>query len=64
MGRVRCNLGVWPTMVIAGFGMAGVGLCVTTARAQNPSSYSPVVIQEDFETTMARMKAAKPAVMK
>ncbi len=29
-----------------------------------PSSYSPVVIKEDFESTMARMKAAKPAIMK
>ncbi|WP_456409130.1 cytochrome B6 [Caldithrix abyssi] len=28
------------------------------------SSYSPVVIKEDFATTMARMKAAKAAVMK
>jgi len=32
--------------------------------AGNPSSYSPVVVKEDFATTMARMKAAKPAVMK
>ncbi|OHB76486.1 MAG: cytochrome B6 [Planctomycetes bacterium RBG_16_55_9] len=29
-----------------------------------PTSYAPVVITEDFETTMARMAAAKPAVMK
>ena len=28
------------------------------------SSYSPVVIKESFETIMARMKAAKPEVMK
>src|SRR5436305_4396989 len=27
------------------------------------SSYMPVVIQEDFATTLARMTAAKPAVM-
>jgi len=36
--------------------------------AQSPlkgeSSYSPVVIKESFEAIMARMKAAKPAVMK
>jgi cytochrome c peroxidase len=35
--------------------------------AQQPptksSSYAPVVIKEDFATTMARMKAAKPEVM-
>jgi cytochrome c peroxidase len=37
-------------------------------HAQQPpaktSSYAPVVINEDFATTMARMKAAKPGVMK
>jgi cytochrome c peroxidase len=36
-------------------------------HAQQPpaksSSYAPVVITEDFATTMARMKAAKPGVM-
>ena len=32
--------------------------------AQSPSSYAPVVIKESFETIMARMKAAKPEVMK
>ena len=34
------------------------------AQQQPPSSYSPVVIQEDFATIMNRMKQAKPAVMK
>lgn len=29
-----------------------------------PSSYAPVVIEEDFAVTMARMKAAKAAIMK
>ena len=29
-----------------------------------PSSYSPVVITEDFESVMAKMKAAKPEIMK
>ncbi len=29
-----------------------------------PSSYSPVVIKEDFESIMVRMKAAKPGIMK
>lgn len=32
--------------------------------AQSPSSYSPVVIKESFDTIMGRMKAAKPEVMK
>jgi len=31
---------------------------------KKPSSYSPVVITEDFASIMARMKAAKPEVMK
>lgn len=29
-----------------------------------PSSYAPVVVTEDFDSIMARMKAAKPEVMK
>ena len=32
--------------------------------AQKPSSYSPVVIKEDFASTMARMKAEKAGIMK
>ncbi len=34
------------------------------APLKGESSYSPVVIKESFETIMARMKAAKPEVMK
>ena len=34
------------------------------AQQKQPSSYSPVVIQEDFETILNRMKQAKPEVMK
>ena len=44
--------------------IAAIGLAFTKARAGNPSSYSPVVVKEDFEATMTRMKAAKPEVMK
>lgn len=35
-----------------------------TSWAETPSSYSPVVIKEAFETTKTRMEAAKPEVMK
>ena len=56
--------GVWPLIATVGLAMATLGPPLKQAMAQNPSSYAPVVIQEDFETTMARMKAAKPAVMK
>jgi cytochrome c peroxidase len=38
-------------------------LVVATAGA-NETSYAPVAITEDFDSTMARMKAAKPDVMK
>ena len=40
--------------------------CVTAVVAQDkkPSSYSPVVIQEDFASVMKRMSAAKAGVMK
>ena len=41
---------------------------VCVAHAENggpkPSSYAPVVITEDFSTTMNRMQEAKPTVMK
>lgn len=37
---------------------------VTWLRAETPTSYSPVVITEDFKDIMARMSAAKPAIMK
>jgi cytochrome c peroxidase len=53
-------------------GLTGVSLVLIVLAistfAQTPlkgeSSYSPVVIKESFEAIMARMKAAKPAVMK
>src|ERR1022692_3164155 len=49
--------------------MLAVGLVLTLGAllAQEPgkksSSYSPVVIQEDFASVMSRMSAAKPAIM-
>ena len=58
--------------VIKYFGLAAVLLLMSVLTistfAQSPSkgesSYSPVVIKESFESIMARMKAAKPEVMK
>ena len=35
----------------------------TLSAQQPPTSYSPVVMQEDFGKTVARMSAAKPQVM-
>lgn len=46
-GALLCSLA--PSLVIA--------------QQAPPSSYSPVVIQEDFSATMQRMSAAKPEVM-
>lgn len=48
---------------LVGLAVLGIGLTLTQAWADDPSSYSPTVIKEDFETTMARMAAAKPEVM-
>jgi cytochrome c peroxidase len=45
--------------------MVGVqSLAYAKPAEEKPTSYSPVVIKEDFATIMARMKAAKPKVMK
>ena len=46
---------------VLGFGLV-VGLGVVSL-AEVPSSYSPVVIKESFADTMARMSAAKAAIM-
>jgi cytochrome c peroxidase len=47
-------------------GLIGVliGLGVADAQPPKPSSYMPVIINDDFATVMARMKAAKADVMK
>ena len=59
------KMGKWIGML--GVSLALIALAISTF-AQPPlkgeSSYSPVVIKESFETIMARMKAAKPEVMK
>ena len=39
-------------------------LSVSAQEPKRNSSYAPVDIKEPFETIMARMKAAKPDVMK
>ena len=47
--------------------MTAVSLTAGTVLAEEaapPSSYSPVVIKEDFASVMNRMKSAKPEVMK
>ncbi len=56
---------VSPTGVALGLGLAVLApSLLLRAQQPRPSSYSPVVIQESFETIMQRMSEAKPAVMK
>jgi cytochrome c peroxidase len=62
--RARMLVRVWVPVTGAAILIAGVGLPLAGVRAEKPSSYAPVVMKEDFAATMARMKAAKPEVMK
>jgi len=50
-------------LLVAGFSTL-VAILPSRVRAERPSSYAPVVVREDFNTTMARMSAAKAEVMK
>lgn len=56
--------GMWSVAAAVALGIGVVGVLFTTALAENPSSYAPVVVKEDFAATMARMAAAKQEVMK
>jgi len=52
--------------LLCGLLAAVLTLCGVAYAQEAPtkrSSYAPVVIQEDFATTLARMTAAKPAIM-
>ena len=60
----RHHFGMLVAVAVVAAVLAGVGLPAMQALAENPSSYAPVVVKEDFAATMARMEAAKPAVMK
>lgn len=57
----RCVRGVMAAIVIC---VAGSALLPPLVWADTPSSYAPVVIQEDFKAAMERMAAAKPAIMR
>jgi hypothetical protein len=56
---VLCR-GITPAILVVGL-VSFAFLCAPCAGAdeKRPSSYSPVVIPEDFEKTVARMEAAK-----
>jgi cytochrome c peroxidase len=53
-------------IVLVCIGIVIVAFTFSYGQGANPkpSSYSPVVMKEDFESVMARMKAAKPEIMK
>ena len=51
------------SLVVAGL-LAAVGAGNAQEPGKGATSYSPVDIREDFATTMARMKAARPEIMK
>jgi cytochrome c peroxidase len=52
----------WAGAAVLGLGMSA--LVSTKAADKVPSSYSPVVVTEKFDSILARMTAAKPEVMK
>ena len=59
--RSRSNWGKTAALVV-GLVLA-LGALLAQEAGKKSSSYSPVVIQEDFATVMSRMSAAKPAIM-
>jgi cytochrome c peroxidase len=54
----------WIGLVVILIVMTILGVVYAQETGKRPSSYSPVVIQEDFASIMARMKGEKSAVMK
>ena len=59
----RSRLLVWVTVTACCSVFLSAGLLFGQAE-KKPSSYSPVVITEPFDSIMNRMKAAKPDIMK
>ncbi len=53
----------WAKPTILATGLA-TGVCLLLAQDKLPSSYAPVDIHEALASTMARMSAAKPDIMK
>ena len=51
-------------MVLGVVLLFSLAACAEQVAKRGKTSYAPVAIQEDFDTTMARMKAAKADVMK
>ncbi|MFC2130063.1 cytochrome B6 [Bacteroidota bacterium] len=51
-------------IIIAVFTFLIIALCILFAQQKVKNSYAPVVVTEQFSDVMAKMKAAKPAIMK
>jgi cytochrome c peroxidase len=60
-----CHLRAKLAVAVLGVSMLGATSwnCSALLAQQPPNSYAPVVMQEDFEKTVAKMSAAKPAIM-
>jgi len=54
----------WIGLFMLATALIALGIVYAQESGKKPSSYSPVVITEDFATIMSRMKAAKPEVTK
>jgi len=63
MKNIRSQCG-WALLVIFTIVLTGLGALYAQDTGRKSSSYSPVKITEDFASTMERMMAEKPAVMK
>jgi cytochrome c peroxidase len=61
--RKQQSLRATARVLAATFIVTSLGVAITEAVAQRPTSYAPVAGKEDFQKTMARMKAAKADVM-
>src|ERR1039457_5719359 len=59
--RFRANWGR-AAVLVAGLVLA-LGTLLAQEAGKKSSSYSPVVIQEDFASVMSRLSAAKPDIM-
>lgn len=53
-----------PLSIVTASLFAAIGVVSAQDPPKKPSSYSPVVITEPFPSVVARMKAAKPEIMK
>ena len=61
----KCSLCGRTMLAVLGVLVLGAhsGIRASLGAQQPPNSYAPVVIQEDFDKTVARMTAAKPEIM-